>query len=63
MLSRMQVQTIEQALKRETAVVLNGHRQVGKSTLAHQIAGTRPSIYLDLELEADRQKLEDPIEF
>ncbi|WP_245277929.1 AAA family ATPase [Rhizobium leguminosarum] len=39
---------------------LLGPRQVGKTTLAIDIGKTRPSIYLDLESEADRTKLSDP---
>ena len=42
------------------AVALLGPRQVGKTTLAQTIAGTRPSLYLDLESERDRAKLADP---
>jgi uncharacterized protein len=42
------------------AVVLTGPRQVGKTTLALSIAEARPSIYLDLESDADRAKLADP---
>jgi predicted AAA+ superfamily ATPase len=45
------------------AVVLLGPRQVGKTTLALEIAGTRPSVYLDLEDEADRNKLSDPVRY
>ena len=63
MISRMQLKNLERALKREAAVALNGPRQVGKTTLAHQIAETRPSIYIDLEFDADRQKLANPVEF
>ena len=63
MISRMQLKSLERALKREAAVALNGPRQVGKTTLAHQIAETRPSIYIDLEFDADRQKLANPVEF
>jgi len=33
---------------------------VGKTTLALEIAETRPSVYLDLESEADRAKLAEP---
>ena len=32
---------------------------VGKTTLAHELAETRPSIYLDLESKTDRDKLTD----
>lgn len=42
------------------AVALIGPRQVGKTTLALEIAETRPSIYLDLESDADRAKLAEP---
>jgi hypothetical protein len=45
------------------AVVLLGPRQAGKTTLALQIAETRPSVYLDLEDEADRAKLSDPVRY
>ena len=43
-------------LDESAAVVLLGPRQVGKTTLAFQIAETRPSIYLDLESDQDRAK-------
>jgi predicted AAA+ superfamily ATPase len=42
------------------AVVLLGPRQVGKTTLALDLAEERPAIYLDLEQESDRAKLADP---
>jgi hypothetical protein len=42
------------------AVALIGPRQVGKTTLALEVAATRPSIYLDLESEADRARLAEP---
>lgn len=54
---------VEAALARQAAVALIGPRQVGKTTLAHEIAETRPSIYLDLESSADRDKLSDPVLF
>jgi uncharacterized protein len=43
------------------AVALLGPRQVGKTTLARQIAAGWPggAVYLDLERPADRRKLED----
>ncbi len=42
-------------------VVLLGPRQVGKTTLAKQIAGQRKAraIYLDLERPVDRRRLQD----
>lgn len=42
------------------AVALIGPRQVGKTTLALDIGEKRPSIYLDLESDADRAKLGEP---
>jgi hypothetical protein len=40
---------------------LLGPRQVGKTTLALEIAKQRPSsIYLDLESDGDQAKLSDP---
>jgi predicted AAA+ superfamily ATPase len=46
------------------AVVLLGARQVGKSTLARQVAAqTSGAVFLDLELPADRAKLDNPIAF
>ncbi|KZM39149.1 ATP-binding protein [Labrenzia sp. OB1] len=48
------------ALESQAAVVLLGPRQVGKTTLALEIAEQHPSIYLDLERDADRQILTEP---
>jgi len=48
------------ALDHAPAVALLGPRQVGKTTLALEVAETRPSIYLDLESPSDRAKLADP---
>ncbi len=48
------------ALAEVPAVALLGPRQVGKTTLAHEVARTRPSVYLDLESDADRAKLAEP---
>lgn len=42
------------------AVALLGPRQVGKTTLALEIGKTTPSLYLDLESDADRAKLSEP---
>lgn len=53
-------QIVLSALDEQAAVVLLGPRQVGKTTLALEIAGSRPSVYLDLEREADRQILAEP---
>ena len=42
------------------AVALIGPRQVGKTTLAWQIADALDSVYLDLESPSDLAKLSDP---
>ena len=42
------------------AVALLGPRQAGKTTLAHQLAASHNSLYLDLESELDRAKLASP---
>ena len=44
-------------LKDYPAVALLGPRQVGKTTLAHEIAKNVDSVYLDLESTTDRAKL------
>lgn len=51
---------LSSALAEVPAVALLGPRQVGKTTLALEVAGTRPAIYLDLESETDRAKLAVP---
>src|ERR1035438_7622060 len=64
MIPRAARSTIEKALNREAAVAIIGPRQVGKTTLALQIAATRPgALYLDLEARGDRDKLTDPVLF
>lgn len=60
MIPRSAIHNVEDALSRQAAVALIGPRQVGKTTLAHEIADSRPSIYLDLESKTDRDKLTDP---
>lgn len=60
MIERVVQKKLEEALARHAAVVLLGPRQVGKTTLAHSVAGTRPSLYLDLENFTDRAKLAEP---
>ena len=60
MFQRQTLQTVQSALDAQAAVVLLGPRQVGKTTLALTIAGQRPSVYLDLERDADRQVLTEP---
>jgi uncharacterized protein len=60
MIPRRLLPTLGTALAESPAVALLGPRQAGKTTLALEVATTRPSIYLDLESEADRAKLAEP---
>ena len=60
MLNRQHRKLIEEALDSQAGVVLLGPRQVGKTTLAQDIAEARDAVYLDLERSADRQILEEP---
>ncbi|MEQ9489542.1 MAG: ATP-binding protein [Alphaproteobacteria bacterium] len=60
MISRSKTHHILDRLDQFPAVALLGPRQAGKTTLAEQIGGDRPSVYLDLESPADREKLSDP---
>lgn len=53
-------QTVISALEHQAAVVLLGPRQVGKTTLALEIAEKHLSVYLDLERDADQQILTEP---
>jgi predicted AAA+ superfamily ATPase len=61
MLLRRLLPRIESRLGQMPAVVLLGPRQVGKTTLAQQVAAGRigASVYLDLERPADRRRLDD----
>ena len=54
--------SLKEALANMPVVVLLGPRQVGKTTLARQIArdGGKKAVYLDLELDSDLGKLDDP---
>jgi hypothetical protein len=64
MIQRSVTQAIEHALQHQAAVTLIGPRQVGKTTLAREIADARPgALYLDLEARADRGKLAEPVLF
>jgi predicted AAA+ superfamily ATPase len=60
MLSRRLSARLNHLLGHSPAVVLLGPRQVGKTTLALEIARSRPSIYLDLENEEERARLSNP---
>ena len=63
MIDRRITKTVEDALSRQAAVGLIGPRQVGKTTLALQIAEARDALYLDLENPRDRNKLKNPLLF
>ncbi|MDA1079935.1 MAG: ATP-binding protein [bacterium] len=63
MITRKALFSVQEALQRQAAVALIGPRQVGKTTLAHAIAETVPSLYLDLESSEDRNKLVEPALF
>ena len=60
MIPRRALNDVRRALARQAATALLGPRQVGKTTLAHEIAGTTDSLYLDLQARADRAKLANP---
>ena len=62
MFRRNAISLISAALKRSPAVAVLGPRQVGKTTLAKQLAGTgsREVVYLDLQDERDRARIADP---
>lgn len=61
MISRQLENIVITQLSLFPAVALLGPRQVGKTTLALDIAAQRPSVYLDLENPSDLEKLRDPI--
>ena len=63
MIARRAYQGVRAALGRQAAVALIGPRQVGKTTLALEVAGETDAVYLDLEAGADRDKLADPALF
>lgn len=60
MIPRRLLGDLSTALSEAPAVALLGPRQAGKTTLALEVAKTRPSLYLDLESEGDRAKLAEP---
>ncbi len=60
MLSRQALASVEALLSGQAAVALLGPRQVGKTTLARQIAETRHSVYFDLENPEDAAVLAEP---
>ena len=63
MYKRELAQGIIKNLRQNPAVAILGPRQIGKTTLAHEIAKRYASIYLDLENPEDFQKLKDPVHY
>lgn len=51
---------MRERLEHMPAVALVGPRQVGKTTLALEIAKSRPAVYLDLESAEDVARIENP---
>ena len=60
MIRRRLLSDLRIRLAEAPAVCLLGARQVGKTTLALEVASDRPSTYLDLESTSDRAKLTEP---
>ncbi len=60
MIGRRLTHILVQRLREIPAVVLLGARQVGKTTLALEIARKQAAVYLDLESEADLARLSEP---
>ncbi len=63
MLERWITEKLKKGISSVPAVVLLGPRQVGKTTLAQEIAKEENSIYLDLESPKDLLRLRDPVSF
>lgn len=57
---RLQDPLLRRRLEQFPAVALLGPRQVGKTTLALQLAASTPSLYLDLEASADLARISEP---
>lgn len=63
MITRRTLSLVQHALSRQAAVALIGPRQVGKTTLAFEIAEQQDALYLDLEDIHERDKLSHPAAF
>ena len=59
MIERRLKLALHRLLDRNPAVVLIGPRQVGKTTLARDVARERAAVYVDLELPSDLAKISD----
>ncbi len=60
MIERWSTREVLERLETAPAVCLLGPRQVGKTTLARQVASQLPSVYLDLESQTDRARVAEP---
>lgn len=60
MIPRQLQKQVETALSRRAAVLLVGPRQSGKTTLSLELARRGDAVYLDLEDQDDRSRLEEP---
>jgi len=60
MIHRTLLPILRQRLDEAPAVALLGPRQVGKTTLALEVAKSRDALYLDLESDTDRGRLAQP---
>ncbi len=61
LIGRLALADLQIRLAQFPAVALLGPRQVGKTTLALQLANQQPSVYLDLEAPVDQARLSDPV--
>ena len=59
MIKRRITRILEKALSRSASVALMGPRQVGKTTIAINIAESNKGLYLDLERKRDLQRIQD----
>lgn len=59
MIRRRIEHVLSEAIRRSPTVALLGPRQVGKTTIALDIAENTPSVYLDLESRLDLEKVKD----
>jgi predicted AAA+ superfamily ATPase len=60
MIERRMTALVASLLRQSPAVVLTGPRQVGKTTLALEVAEKRAATYLDLESSTGRARLAEP---
>jgi len=63
MIQRLLLPKLLHGLDSSPAVAILGPRQVGKSTLAREVAKQTPSILLDLESPQDMARLADPMSY